>query len=172
VRPARRKDDLVQAGLLARGSSLFSAFPGFALQNPVALGKGLTADSCGGSFGFGLSSENGKPHRIPSWLVNATSTPELGDCKPSLTFCQWLRLYFVRRCDISSDDIVSNLDWSFGTFGAITEFTRDPDEAGHCREMARRRTARNADASKSNALRSSHCPIGEWPQKSDFQGER
>jgi len=36
ARPARRKDDYVQAGLLARGSPSFSAFPGFARQNPVA----------------------------------------------------------------------------------------------------------------------------------------
>src|SRR6516162_734903 len=36
ARPARRKDDVVQAGLLARGSSSFSAFPGFAVQSPVA----------------------------------------------------------------------------------------------------------------------------------------
>jgi hypothetical protein len=74
---------------------LFSAFPGLALQGPVAFGKGLTADSCGGSFGFGLSSEHGKPHRIPSWLVNATSTPELDDRNPALAFCQWPRFYFV-----------------------------------------------------------------------------
>jgi hypothetical protein len=51
--PARWKDDLAQAGLLARGSSPFPAFPGLALQSPVAFGERLTADSCGGSFGFG-----------------------------------------------------------------------------------------------------------------------
>jgi hypothetical protein len=36
ARPARRKDDVVQAGLLARGSPSFSAFPGFVAQSPVA----------------------------------------------------------------------------------------------------------------------------------------
>jgi hypothetical protein len=69
----------------------------------VAFGKGLTADSCGGSFGFGLPSKNGKPHRIPSWLVNATNTPELVDRNPTLDFCQWPKLHFVERCDISSE---------------------------------------------------------------------
>ena len=33
---ARRMDDVVQAGLLARGSSPSSAFPDFARQSPVA----------------------------------------------------------------------------------------------------------------------------------------
>jgi hypothetical protein len=66
------------------------------------LEKGLTADSCGSSFGFGLSSEHDKPHRIPSWLVNATSTPELDHRNPARAFCQWRKLYFVGRCDISS----------------------------------------------------------------------
>jgi hypothetical protein len=36
ARPARRKDDFVQAGLLARGSSPISAFPDLAWQGPVA----------------------------------------------------------------------------------------------------------------------------------------
>jgi len=34
------------------------------------MGKELTADSCGGSFGLSLSLEDDNPHRIPSWLVN------------------------------------------------------------------------------------------------------
>jgi hypothetical protein len=71
---------------------LFSAFPVLALQVPVALGKGLTADSCGGSFGFGMPSEHGKPHRIPSWLVNIASAPELDNRNPARAFCQWSKL--------------------------------------------------------------------------------
>src|SRR5262252_9063840 len=40
ARRARRKDDVVQAGLLARGSWSFSAFPGLAVQSPVATWRG------------------------------------------------------------------------------------------------------------------------------------
>ena len=59
-----------------------------ALQSPVAFGEGLAADSCGDSSGLGSSSENGKPHRIPFWPVNATSTPELDDSMRAGCFCQ------------------------------------------------------------------------------------
>jgi hypothetical protein len=50
--PRAMEDDLVQAGLLARGSSPFAAFPDFDEQSPVALRERLAADSCGGSSGF------------------------------------------------------------------------------------------------------------------------
>jgi len=43
---------------------LFSAFLGLALQGPVAFGKGLTADSCGGSFGFSLSLRQPAPNSL------------------------------------------------------------------------------------------------------------
>jgi len=45
-------DDVVQAGLLARGSSPFSAFPGPHGKAQWRKREGLAADSCGGSFGF------------------------------------------------------------------------------------------------------------------------
>src|SRR5215217_1558885 len=57
------KGDVVQAGLLARGSLPSFRLPG--PKSPVASGGGLAADSCGGSSGFGH--EKSSPHRIPFW---------------------------------------------------------------------------------------------------------
>ena len=71
------------------------------------VGEGLTADSCGGSSGLALP---WKSHRIPSWPINAISTPERIDWKrkcrslstkePSLFHS---RLYFLRTCCFPSN---------------------------------------------------------------------
>jgi len=71
------------------------------LQGPVAFGEGLTANSCGGSFGFGLSFENDKPHRIPFWLINAISAPERGQSQTIADYLSTPKVQFVVTCDIS-----------------------------------------------------------------------
>jgi hypothetical protein len=60
----------VQAGLLTRGSTLYSAFPGCKAQWPV--GKELTAYSCGRSCGF----DQALPHSHVADL--AINEPEHG----------------------------------------------------------------------------------------------
>jgi len=49
--------------------------------------EGLTADSCGGSSGFGPH-RNGGSHRIPSSPINAISAPELPELKRVRCMCQ------------------------------------------------------------------------------------
>ena len=81
VRPdaptARRKDDVVQAGLLARGSSPFSAFPGLAWQGPVARERRDSPPTVAGAAPDLPCRRNGAAHRIPSWPINVIGTPEL-----------------------------------------------------------------------------------------------
>ena len=72
-------DDLVQAGLLACGSSPFSAFPKSCMSKTQwHVREGFAADSCGGSSGFAVPLKAAQAHRI-SLLepINVIGTPEL-----------------------------------------------------------------------------------------------
>src|SRR5262249_31662201 len=72
--PRTSEDDVVQAGLLARGSWPFFAFPHLVAEAQWHFEAGLAADSCGGSSG--LDCQTRQSHRIPFWPVTPTGTPE------------------------------------------------------------------------------------------------
>ena len=72
---ARRMDDVVQAGLLARGSSPFSGLPGLCSAKPSGIERRIHRRQLRGQLRTCLW--NGAAHRIPSWLTNAISAPEL-----------------------------------------------------------------------------------------------
>jgi hypothetical protein len=106
VRPARalrtRKDDFVQAGLLARGSSPFSAFPDFAPQSPVAFQRNGSPPTVAGAAPELPCRRNDSAHRIPSWLTNAISTPKLHKLKDR-TLCESIhsrRVYPLARISL------------------------------------------------------------------------
>jgi hypothetical protein len=53
------------------------------------LEKGSPPTVAGAASDLACRQQNGEPHRIPFWLVNATSTPELDHRTPVCVFCQW-----------------------------------------------------------------------------------
>src|SRR5262249_41644196 len=53
------------------------AFPDFARQNPVAFERRIRRRQLRGQLRTCHCRWNGVAHRIPSWLINAISTPEL-----------------------------------------------------------------------------------------------
>jgi hypothetical protein len=75
ARTARRMDDVAQAGLLARGSSLFSPLP----RSCSAKHSGIVEArrrQLRAQLRHCLALI-GETHRIPSWSINAIDTPEL-----------------------------------------------------------------------------------------------
>jgi hypothetical protein len=61
------------------------------------LREGLTADSCGAAPDL-AGRRDGKPHRIPSWLINAITTPERSELLGPVLFVSTTRFCFVESC--------------------------------------------------------------------------
>src|SRR5262249_43644020 len=85
ARPARRKDDVFRQVSWLAGRNPSSPSQALLCKAQWQTEEGLAADSCGGSSGF-ASPQNGEPHRIPFWPINATGAPERERWKKPLRF--------------------------------------------------------------------------------------
>ena len=88
ARTARRKDDVFRSVSWLAGHNPSPPSRTSLLEAQWHFREGLTAYSCGRSFGFGPLSINNGPHRIPICLVDVTAKPEPGNLKPSQSLSQ------------------------------------------------------------------------------------